>query len=198
VHRMLRAGILLPIAALVSFALNHYDREAQKLGELMNWRPGEVIAEIGAGEGQMSFAAAERVGRSGRVYATELDASKLAHLRAEVGRRRLQNVSIVQADPIGTNLPDGCCDAIFMRHVYHHFGKPAETDAAILRALTSSGLLAVIDFPPRNGLNGGHGISKKVLVEQLISSGFEVIGESEDWPNHNDYCVIARKAAGTR
>ena len=156
-RRMLRSGLLL-VPALVLFALDHYGREAKRLGDLMNWRPGEVIAEIGAGEGEMSFAAAQKVGLSGRIYATELDASKVAHLQAEVARRKLQNVSIIQADPVGTNLPDGCCDAIFMRHVYHHFEKPVETDAAILRALKAGGLLGIIDFPPRNWGNGGHGI----------------------------------------
>jgi SAM-dependent methyltransferase len=79
-----------------------------------------------------------------------------------------------KGDPIGTNLPDGCCDAIFMRHVYHHFANLRRL-SAILRALNSGGLLAIIDFPPRKWLNatppldgalkkhGGHGVPDKVL-----------------------------------
>ena len=197
------------VFGVVAFAFDNYDREAKTLADLMNWRSGEAIAEIGAGEGQMSFAASQRVGDGGHVYATELDESKLAHLREEVQRRKLQNVSIVNADRIGTNLPDGCCEAIFMRHVYHHFEKPEQTDAAIFRALKPGGLLAIIDFPPRRWLtttspvngtpksHGGHGIPKKILKEELVSAGFEIASEPEDWPNRDDYCVIARKPART-
>jgi ubiquinone/menaquinone biosynthesis C-methylase UbiE len=200
---------LFALLAAVSFAFDNYDREAKKLAELLNWRPGEVIAEIGAGEGQMSFTASARVGAGGHVYSTELDEKKLAHLQEDVSRRKLRNVSIVKADPIGTNLPDGCCEAIFMRHVYHHFEKPEQTDAAIFRALKPGGLLAIIDFPPRKSLNatsplngtpknhGGHGIPKKVLIEELVSAGFEIVNEPEDWPNRDDYCVIVRKPART-
>jgi ubiquinone/menaquinone biosynthesis C-methylase UbiE len=208
-RRIFRSVHLFALATLVLFAFDNYDNEAKKLGELMSWKPGAVIAEIGAGEGQMSFAAAARVGVGGRVYSTELDGTKLARLREEVTRRKLQNISVLKGDLIGTNLPDGCCDAIFMRHVYHHFAKPAQTNAAIFRALKSGGLLAIIDFPPRKWLNaispldgapknrGGHGVPKKTLIEELVSTGFEIVSESDNWPNHDDYCVIARKPART-
>lgn len=200
---------LAAVSALVLFAFDTYENEAKKLGDLLNWKPGAVIAEIGAGEGQMSFAAAARVGAGGHVYSTELDTAKLHHLQEEVSRRKLVNVSIVKGDPLGTNLPDGCCDAIFMRHVYHHFAKPVQTDRAIFRALKPDGLLAIIDFPPRKWLNatspldgtpknhGGHGVPKNVLIQELISSGFEIVDEPENWPNHDDYCIIARKPART-
>jgi ubiquinone/menaquinone biosynthesis C-methylase UbiE len=194
-RRISRLVYLVALSALLLFAFDSYDREAKKLADLMNWKQGEVIGEIGAGEGQMSFAAAAHVGLSGRVYSTELDGKKVDHLRQEVTRRKLQNVTIVHADPIGTNLPDNCCDAIFMRHVYHHFAKPAQIDAALFRALKSGGLLAVINFPPRKWLNatspldgaptnhGGHGVPKKILIEELVSSGFEIVREPDDWPN---------------
>jgi SAM-dependent methyltransferase len=208
-RRILRSVNLFGVTALILFAFDNYDKEVKKLGDLMNWKPGDVVAEIGAGEGEMSFLAATRVGLGGRVYSTELDGTKLAHLNGEVTRRKLKNVTIVKADPIGTNLPDNCCDAIFMRHVYHHFAQPAQTDAAILRALKSGGLLAIIDFPPRRWLNvtspldgtpknhGGHGVPKRALIEELVSTGFEIVSEPGDWPNHDDYCVIVRKPTRT-
>src|SRR5690242_17571228 len=133
---------LFALIAALSFAFDNYDREAKRLGELMNWTPGEVVAEIGAGDGQMSFAASARVRPGGHVYSTELDEKKLAHLREEVSRRKLDNLTVVRADPVSTNLPDGCCEAIFMRHVYHHFEKPQQTDLSIFRALKPDGLLA--------------------------------------------------------
>jgi ubiquinone/menaquinone biosynthesis C-methylase UbiE len=201
---------LLVLMAVLSFAFDTCDREAKRLGELMSWRPGEVVAEIGAGEGQMSFTAAALVGAEGHVYSTELDEKKLAHLREEVSRRNVNNLIIVRGDPVGTNLPDRCCEAIFMRHVYHHFENPVEMDEALFRALKPGGLLAIIDFPPRKWLNatsplehtppihGGHGVPKKVLIEELSAASFEIVSEPGDWPNRDDYCVIARKPAGRK
>jgi ubiquinone/menaquinone biosynthesis C-methylase UbiE len=201
VLRISNRAILFGLVPLLALSFDIYQKEAKKLADLMNWRPGQVIAEIGAGEGQMTFAAAARVGPAGHVYTTELDAKKLANLKKEVKDRKLENVSIVKAETISTNLPENCCDDIFMRRVYHHFEDPAQTGASIFRALKPGGLVAVIDFPPRQGLppvegapknHGGHGVAKDVLIEELRSAGFEILTQQQNWPD-GDYCVIARK-----
>jgi ubiquinone/menaquinone biosynthesis C-methylase UbiE len=201
VLRISNRAILFGLIPLLALSFDVYKQEAKKLADLMNWRPGQVIAEIGAGEGQMTFAAAERVGPTGHVYTTELDVKKLADLKKEVKDRKLENVSVIKADPIDTKLPENCCDSIFMRRVYHHFENPAQTDASIFRALKPGGLLAVIDFVPRQGLprvdgapenHGGHGVVKDVLLSELRSAGFEILTQQQNWPD-GDYCVIARK-----
>ncbi|MGI9074576.1 MAG: class I SAM-dependent methyltransferase [Bryobacteraceae bacterium] len=199
--RISNRGILFGLVPLLALTFDVCQHETNKLADLMNWRPGQVIAEIGAGEGQMTFAAAARVGPAGHVYTTELDAKKLADLQKEVRHRKLENVSVVKAETIDTNLPENCCDGIFMRRVYHHFEDPAQTDASIFRALKPGGLLAVIDFAPRQGLppvegapknHAGHGIVKDVLIGELRSAGFEILTQQQNWPD-GDYCVIARK-----
>jgi ubiquinone/menaquinone biosynthesis C-methylase UbiE len=206
VPRISNRAILLALVSLSVLGLDVYQEEAHRLGGLMNWKPGQVIAEIGAGEGEIAFAAAARVGPAGHVYATELDNEKIAHLKNVVKERGLQNVSVIKADAIDTNLPASCCDDIFMRRVYHHFENPTQTDASIFRALKPGGLLAIIDFPPRQGLpavngapksHGGHGIPKKILIEELTSAGFEIRSQQEGWPDH-DYCVIARKPVASK
>jgi len=203
-RRLFQILLTLALVPLV-VALGEYDREASRLSDLMNWRPGQIIAEIGAGEGQMSFFASARVGPSGHVYVTELDDKKLDYLKREVTQRKLQNVTVIKAGAISTNLPDGCCDVIFMRRVYHHFKDPEQTNVAILRDLKPGGLLAVIDFSPRPALppvdgapksHGGHGVPKQVLIQELTAAGFEIVREPDNWPNPDDYCVIARKSPG--
>jgi SAM-dependent methyltransferase len=132
------------------------------------------------------------------VYATEIDAKKVGELRDEVARRKLANVVVVESKEAETNLPAGCCDAIFLRRVYHHLTKPAEFDASLVRSLKAGGQLAIIDFPPRAGLEpvegvpsnrGGHGIPQKIVVEELTAAGLQVEKIVNDWPE-NDYCVL--------
>lgn len=172
--------------------------EVARLATLMEWKNGTIVADIGAGDGQFTFAAVEKVGPQGKVFATEIDEKKLADLRAEVKRRNLANVVVVESAEADTNLPGGCCDAIFLRRVYHHLTKPAEFDAKLVSSLKAGGRLAIIDFPPRRGLEpvegvpanrGGHGIPEKIVVEELTAAGLYVEKEVKDWPE-SSYCVV--------
>jgi len=172
--------------------------EIGRLAELMGWKAGIFVADIGAGDGKYTFAAAGRVGAAGKVFATEIDAKKVAELKDEVARRKLGNVMVVESKEAETNLPTGCCDAIFLRHVYHHLTKPAEFDAGLVRSLKSGGRLAIIDFAPRAGLEpvegvpsnrGGHGIPQKIVIEELTAAGLRVEKVVEDWPE-GSYCVL--------
>jgi ubiquinone/menaquinone biosynthesis C-methylase UbiE len=191
----------LACAAAAVFAVQVHGEAAEevaRLAELMGWKAGTVVADIGAGDGKYTFAAVERVGATGRVYATEIDAKKLAELREEVAKRKLANVIVVESKEAETNLPAGCCDAIFLRRVYHHLTKPVEFDANLVRSLKSGGRLAIIDFAPRAGLEpvegvpsnrGGHGIPQKIVIEELSAAGLQVEKVVEDWPE-GSYCVL--------
>jgi ubiquinone/menaquinone biosynthesis C-methylase UbiE len=172
--------------------------EIARLADLMGWKAGTVAADIGAGDGKYTFAAVEHVGASGKVYATEIDAKKLAALRDEVAKRKLANVIVVESKEADTNLPAGCCDAIFLRGVYHHLTKPVEFDANLVRSLKAGGRLAIIDFAPRAGLEpvegvpsnrGGHGIPQKIAIEELSAAGLQVEKIVNDWPE-DSYCVL--------
>ena len=172
--------------------------EIKRLAELMGWKAGTVVADIGAGDGKYTLAAVEWVGASGKVFATEIDAKKLAELREEVAKRKLGNVIVEESKEAETNLPAGCCDAIFLRRVYHHLTKPTEFDASLVRSLKSGGRLAIIDFAPRAGLEpvegvpsnrGGHGILQKIAIEELSAAGLQVEKIVNDWPE-DSYCVL--------
>jgi ubiquinone/menaquinone biosynthesis C-methylase UbiE len=172
--------------------------EIARLAALMQWKPGTIVADIGAGDGSYSFAAAVRVGPSGKVFATEIDQAKLKELKAEIKKRNLQNVTVVESAEADTNLPVACCDAIFLRRVYHHLTKPAEFNANLIRSLKPGGRLAIIEFPPRSGLEpvegvpanrGGHGIPQKIVIEELTAAGLQVEKVVNDWPG-DSYCVL--------
>jgi ubiquinone/menaquinone biosynthesis C-methylase UbiE len=172
--------------------------EVPKLAALMDWKTGTVVADIGAGDGSYAFTTVEHVGATGKVFATEIDAEKLKALRAEVRKRDLQNVTVVESGEAETNLPDSCCDAIFLRRVYHHLTKPREFDASLIRSLKPGGKLAIIDFPPHpeyGKVKGvpkdreDHGIQQKILIDELTKAGFQLEKIVDNWPTM-DYCVL--------
>src|ERR1700730_6847715 len=190
------ACVALTLVSLLPRANADATDEIKRLAALMDWKPGTIVADIGAGDGRYAFAAAQLVGRSGKVFAAEIDEEKLAKLRSQVTKRDLTTVIVVESKEADTNLPIECCDAIFLRRVYHHLTKPAEFDAALVRSLKPGGRLAIIDFPPRSGLepvegvpaNRG-GIPQKVVIEELTSTGLQLVKAVNDWPA-GDYCVL--------
>ena len=202
-RKVLVSGALL-LAVFVSLCSAISENEIQRLAKAMNWKAGQVIADVGAGEGEIGFAAAAAVGDTGKVFLTELDEAKVAALQKDATRRKLKNAVILAAAEKETKLPDNCCDAIILRRVYHHFTAPKEMNASLMRSLRPGGLLAVIEFSPRKSLTasdpvpgvpgnrGGHGIPEKILIEELTKAGFKLEKSFADWPE-DGYCMLFRK-----
>ncbi len=194
------AFILLWSARDVAFGINggQERQEIARLAELTHWKAGTIVADVGAGDGTYSFMTAQKVGPSGRVYATEIDTEKLQQLRTEVTKRKLDNIIVVGGTADDTRLPSSCCDTIFLRHVYHHLTEPQEFNKNLVRSLKLGAYLAIIDFPPSPNSSlvegvpanrGGHGIPEKVMEDELTTTGLQVEKVIDDW-SAQDYCVI--------
>jgi ubiquinone/menaquinone biosynthesis C-methylase UbiE len=174
------------VAGLAGYAQNNAT-DTKKLIEVLQLKPGSVVAEIGAGSGDLTIALARHVGPTGRVYTTELGADRLRRLREAVGKNGLTNVEVVEAQEAHANLPEECCDAIFMRDVYHHFGDPPSMNASFLRALKPGARIAVIDFTPpketaepgKRTKDGSHGVTAEVTANELKAAGFEIVSSEE-------------------
>ena len=194
--------LALLIAAPFAWAQNNA-ADTQKLIEVLQLDPGETVAEIGAGGGDLTLALARHVGASGKVFTSELGTERLAKLRNVVEKSALPNVQVIEGQEAHANLPDSCCDAVFMRNVYHHFGNPATMNASFMKALKPGARLAVIDFPPRNdaatappgqrGEDRAHGVSPEVVAKELTAAGFQIVS-TDDRPDRW-FIVVAVKPA---
>ena len=170
-------------------------REVPQLAELLVLKPGMIVADIGAGGGAMSVGMAKWLGPTGRVYATDIRAEQLAEIRAAVAQDALSNVVVLEGAESSTNLPSECCDAIFLRDVYHHLTRPHDFDVSLLTALKPGGRLAIIDFPPEQGSSlpagvpddrGGHGIPTSIVVAEVTRAGFRHVRTMLRWPPDDD------------
>jgi ubiquinone/menaquinone biosynthesis C-methylase UbiE len=167
--------------------------EMPRLRQVLALEAGKVVADVGAGKGELTLALAREVGPAGRVYSTEIDAARLSRLRAG----RPGNVTVVESASHATGLPPNCCDAIVLRRVYHHLTEPASINASLLQALRPGGVLAVIDFPPPFFWGRGSlGVPAKAVVSEVAGSGFELLHLLDDWPGRGPlqtYCAVFRK-----
>jgi ubiquinone/menaquinone biosynthesis C-methylase UbiE len=158
---------------------------ADAIAELMNLKPGLVVADIGAGAGLVSLELARRLGPEGQVLATELDPDLVGEIRAQATYEGLKNVSPILSDQSFAGLPAVCCDAILLRFVYHEFTEPEVMNAEMLRALKPGGLVVVIDDRAQgdslaNG-RGNHTILPETLIQEMVSSGFELLKREDKW-----------------
>jgi SAM-dependent methyltransferase len=176
--------------------------DATRLAEALGLRAGMVVADVGAGAGEWTVALAPLLQPGGRVFATEINAGHLATIRRAVEDAGLANVTLVEARADDTGLPDACCDAAFLRYVYHHLTDPHATLASLVRALKPGGQLAVIDFEASSGGapagvpddRGGHGMPVALLEEELRRAGFVAVHTTHGWSGR-DYLVVARRAS---
>jgi ubiquinone/menaquinone biosynthesis C-methylase UbiE len=184
------------------------EAEADRLAALLELRPGVTVAEIGAGDGEMTVEIAERVGVTGRVYATEIETEKQEAIRTAARAAGLANVEVVPAQLTSSGLPADCCEAIFMRHVYHHLSDPAAVDRDLLRALRPGGVLVVVDFPPTWYLRpftpegvgeerSRHGIEASDALIELLAAGFGQARRIEPWHERwlgpDTYALVVRR-----
>lgn len=161
-------------------------------------KKGSVVADIGAGDGDQTLDIARHIGPDGHIYSTELG-SQLEELREAIEDANLSNITVLEGHPNQTNLPEQCCDAIYMRRVYHHFDDPASMNKSLLNSLKPGGRLAVIDFEPRSSeadpegrdTGNSHGVTAETVVKELKAAGFNVI--STDNPSGRNIYVVMEK-----
>jgi predicted methyltransferase len=208
-------GLVLAYAALaprdaLAFFGDDVAAETPRIARALELRPGDVVADVGAGDGSYAIALAAMVAPEGRVIATELDDDALAKIRGNVTDEHATNVTILRGGTDTTNLPPGCCDAVLMRGVYHHLTAPAAVDASVFAALKPGGRFLVVDFPPSFWLSpwtpkdipadrGGHGIPLDVLAREVEAAGFTKVLVDEDWPTGlltDLYGVVFEKPGG--
>jgi ubiquinone/menaquinone biosynthesis C-methylase UbiE len=190
IHRR-RFAVALVLASVTAFITVRADQTAQQNAADTEWlikvldvRAGSTVGEIGAGGGELSAAMAKAVGESGRVFSNELNAKSLDQLTKRFADEGLQRITVVEGRAAETNFPAECCDAIFMRNVYHHFGDPAAMDASLFKSLKPGGRLAVIDFTPPGeeaanpagrAADNFHGVKPATVESELKAAGFEIV-----------------------
>lgn len=109
-------------------------------------KPGQVVADVGAGSGYLTWRLATNVGPAGRVFATDIQPEMLALLRTNMAARRIDNVQTVLATPEDTGLPPNTLDLIVLVDVYHECAFPFETTRGMAEALKPGGRLVLVEY----------------------------------------------------
>jgi ubiquinone/menaquinone biosynthesis C-methylase UbiE len=117
----------------------------------MRLRPGQIVADIGAGTGLLSVPMAKAVGPKGRVYAVEIDAGFFPAIRQRAADARVENIETVLGAFTDPKLPRTGIDVALFHDVLHHVQNRGDYLKALARYLAPSGQIVVVDFEGGQG-----------------------------------------------
>lgn len=133
-------------------------------------KPGEVIADIGAGSGYHAFRMAKMVGDRGKIYAVDIQAEMLAVIRKRMRRDKVTNIIPLLGTETDPKLPPASCDTILMVDVYHEFSHPYEMIETMLKALKPGGRLVFVEFrleDPKVPIKLLHRMSQRQVLKEM-------------------------------
>lgn len=153
-----RNGVLLPVLLLVALAAlplvgartgaaDEEEEERRGILSLIAPRPGEVIADVGCGQGTWTFWLARAVGMHGLIYAVDIDAAKTEVVSARKKREGVKNVKVIHSVPDDPMLPEASLDAVFVNDVIDYVERSALAGflAGIRSALKPAGRVIIRD-----------------------------------------------------
>lgn len=193
-----------PDAAQVRQERAQAERDLPHLVAALELKPGMTVADVGSGGGAVTVVLGHW-NTTGRVFATDVTEHALRWTRDYVKREGLANVTVIAGAASATNLPDACCDAIFMRDVYHHITDVTAFNQSLKASLKPGGRLAIIDFRPDKGSKlpagvpanrEGHGIPPAIVEAELTAAGFTHVKSVDKWPPDDKnplFLVLFRK-----
>jgi len=175
------------------------DDENQSLAAVMEWRPGTIVADIGAGDGS-TLCCGANIGSSAKSSPPRLTRTSSPNRRPKL-QAPLANVrSSKQRRPIPISRPNAATHFLAPRLPPFDY-KPAEFDAALIRSLKPGGRLAVIEFPPRSSLDRWKACPQIVAamafprmspIQELTAAGFHIKTTVNSWPQ-GDYLLLFLK-----
>jgi FkbM family methyltransferase len=148
-------------------------------------KPGMSVADIGAGTGFYSRRIAQIVGRSGAVYAVDVQPQMLKLIERDLSRHTLANVKTVLATAKDPNLRPGSLDLAVMVDVYHELEYPYEVMSAVVAALRPGGRVALVEFradDPNVPIKRVHTMSEEQVRREMAPHGLTWVKTVHDLP----------------
>ena len=117
----------------------------------LHLKPGQTVADIGAGSGLFEVPLAKAVSPGGKVYAVDIDAGFFSEIKKKADEAHVANVQTVLGKYTDPDLPAKNIDVVFFHDVLHHIQDRGGYLKAAAAYLKSSGRIVVIDYEMNQG-----------------------------------------------
>ena len=160
--------------------------EWQKPHELLmalDLKPGDIVADLGAGTGYLAARIARHVPQ-GKVFAADISADMVAFLNKRAKDNAIGNLVAIQARETSPNLPEKV-DVAVLLDVYHHIGKRVDYFKSLQASLKPGARVVVIDFRPEatSGAPKHMRLSVSTVDEEMAAAGYRRIAAQDFLPH---------------
>lgn len=137
-------------------------------------RPGDVVADIGAGTGYFTRRFATAVEPNGQALGLDIEATMVTYMNEDARKRGLTNYHARQVQPHDPQLGPQSVDVVFICDTYHHMQDRVAYARLLAQALKSGGRVVIVDFQKR-ALPLGPPLEWK-LAPETVSEEFRQAG----------------------
>jgi cyclopropane fatty-acyl-phospholipid synthase-like methyltransferase len=163
-------------------------QKPQELVKQLNIRKGSQVADIGCHEGYMTFKLAKEVGESGKVFAVDVNQSKLDKLKEHIEQRKVNNITLVKGDYDNPKLPSNALDAVIILDTYHEMDDHDKILLHIKAALKPGGRLVLCEpiaedrkNPTRSEQEKKHELGINFAWADLEKAGFKILTKQDSF-----------------
>src|SRR5258706_2038568 len=156
-------------------------QQPEKVIATLKLRPGDQIADLGAGGGYFTFKLAQAVGAAGKVYAVDIDQQMIDLLADRARKDGIANVETILANVDDPLLPKSGVDLIFTCDTFHHIDNRVSYFKNLQKYLKPVGPVAVIDFYRLAWIEGllRHYTPSEFIKREMEQAGFALQVENE-------------------
>ena len=150
-----------------------YRAKSQYILKEMDLKNGDVVVDIGAGDGWWSQRMAKFVGEKGAVHAAEIKDKMVDNLKRKFEDAPRIKPHLCKAESV--DLPKNSCDLAFLSQTYHHLNKDTRIDYLrhLRNVVKATGRLCVIEkYTTIATEHGSHGTILSVLIAQAEQAGW--------------------------
>lgn len=148
----------------------------------LNLKPGEVIADIGAGDGYFTRLFAQAVDPGGQALGLEVVSSNVESMRKDAERLGLDSYKAVLVEPDDPGFEPGSMDVVFLCNAYHHLSNRVDYFKKVSGGLKENGRVVIIDFYNRTmdvGPPPNHTLAKEVVLEEMKEAGYQLLSDNK-------------------
>ena len=133
----------------------------------LDLQAGDVVVDVGAGDGWWAEKFAKPIGKTGVIHAAEIENKKVDQMKKRFAKTPQVKPYLIKTD--STGLPDNSCDVAFFSQSYHHLNKNGHVNYLkhLHKVLKPTGRVVIIEKYTETGLGEGtHGTRLSRLVRQ--------------------------------